>query len=35
MSVILKKGKPRNAIVEEFFKIINNDRFKDIRAACK
>ncbi len=35
MAVPLKEDKPRNAIVEESFRKINNDKFKDARAACK
>ncbi len=35
MAVPLKGGKPRNAIVEESFGKINDDRFKGARAACK
>ncbi len=35
MAVRLKGSKPRNAIVEESFRKIKDDRFKDARAACK
>ena len=35
MAVPLKRGKPRNTIVEEFFRKINDDIFKGARAACK
>ncbi len=35
MAVPLKGGKSHNAIVEESFRKINDDRFKGARAACK
>lgn len=35
MAVSLKEGKPRNAIVEESFMKIKNDRFRGARADCK
>ncbi len=35
MAVPLKESKPRNAIVEEFFRKINDNRFKGARASCK
>ncbi len=35
MAVPLKRGKPRNAIVEESFRKINNDRYKGEGAICK
>ncbi len=35
MAVPLKRGKCRNAIVEESFRKINDNRFKGARAACK
>lgn len=35
MAVILKRGKLHNTIIEESFRKIKNDKFKDTRAACK